>query len=138
MLDRLSMNKLEEISAGKKQAPAAGEGATPEGSGEVAAAEAKAADTREAVAAQIDVDTPLSGSTATASQIAAPEGLPPLASSVPARFPLHPAVNDDAAALACADQRSGSSARPGLWYPQSAKRIGSRKCRPHSKFESSP
>jgi hypothetical protein len=124
VLDRLSMNKLEEISAGKKEAPAAGEGATPEGSGEVAAAEAKAADTREAVAAKIDVDTPLSGSTATASQIAAPEGLPPLASSVPPRFPLHPAVNDEAAAgLACADQRSRSSAPPELWYPQSAKPI---------------
>ena len=104
------MNKLEEISAGKKEAPAAGEGATPEGSGEVAAAEAKAADTREAVAAQIDVDKPLSGSTATASQIAAPEGLPPTSLFCAPSFPLHPAVNDDAAALACADQRSGSSA----------------------------
>jgi hypothetical protein len=81
------MDKLEEISAGKKEAPAAGEGATPEGSGEVAAAEAKAADTREAVAAEIDVDKPLSGSTATASEIAAPEGLPPLAPSVPPRLP---------------------------------------------------
>jgi hypothetical protein len=81
------MDKLEEISAGKKQAPAAGEGATPKGSGEVAAAEAKAADTREAVAAEIDVDKPLSGSTATASEIAAPEGLPPLAASVPPRLP---------------------------------------------------
>jgi len=111
------MNKLEEISAGKKEAPAAGEGATPEGSGEVAAAEAKAADTREAVAAQIDVDKPLSGSTATASQIAAPEGLPPTSLFCAPSFPLHPAVNDDAAALACADQRSGSSARPRIVVP---------------------
>jgi len=52
----ISMDKLEETCAEKIEAPAAGEGATPEGSGEVAAAEAKAADTREAVAAKIDVD----------------------------------------------------------------------------------
>jgi hypothetical protein len=66
------------------------------------------------VAAEIDVDTPLSGSTATASQIAAPEGLPPTSLLCAPRFPLHPAVNDEAAAaLACADQRSGSSVRPG-------------------------
>ena len=50
------MDELEETCAEKREAPAAGEGATPEGSGEVAAAEAKAADTREAVAAKIDVD----------------------------------------------------------------------------------